>query len=99
MTNQHPGGAHGWANLDDVEHAAATGQPDPSDQPCGCPCVDDPPADADMVYPFPCPACGTVHDDLDGFGVLFCDVCGWCAHVSLTGYRCDACGIIPEDEQ
>lgn len=100
MTGQHPGGSHGWANLEDVEHAAATGQPDPSGQPCGCACVDEEPADlAPETTDFPCPSCGTWYRDVGGFGVIACDVCGWCSHPTMTGYRCDACGRIPEDDR
>ena len=33
---------HTWADAEDVEHAAATGQPDPRDSRCGCPCADAP---------------------------------------------------------
>ena len=31
---------HSWAGEDDIVHFAATGQPDPSDQRCGCRCAD-----------------------------------------------------------
>lgn len=30
---------HTWADDEDIEHAAATGQPDPSKSRCGCPCA------------------------------------------------------------
>lgn len=30
---------HTWADSEDIEHAAATGQPDPSSNRCGCPCA------------------------------------------------------------
>lgn len=30
---------HTWADPDDIDHAARTGQPDPSLSPCGCPCT------------------------------------------------------------
>lgn len=33
---------HTWADQDDIEHAAQTGQPDPSDSRCGCRCADGP---------------------------------------------------------
>jgi hypothetical protein len=39
-----------------------------------------------------CPRCGDVTEDLDGFGPLICDRCGWCSHPSSTGDVCDACG-------
>jgi hypothetical protein len=42
QTLQHPGGWHQWADTTDVEHAAATGQPDPSGLKCGCDCADGP---------------------------------------------------------
>jgi len=31
---------HTWADEDDVEHAKATGQPDPRFSRCGCYCAD-----------------------------------------------------------
>lgn len=34
----HDAGWHTWADHEDVTHAAATGQADPSDQRCGCWC-------------------------------------------------------------
>lgn len=40
-----------------------------------------------------CPQCGALVVDLDGFGVLAHDACGWCAHHSITGDVCDACGL------
>lgn len=30
---------HTWADDEDTEHAAATGQPDPTTSRCGCPCA------------------------------------------------------------
>lgn len=46
-----------------------------------------------------CPQCGTQQEDLDGFGVLHCDYCGYCTHPSATGTGhpddplvCDMCG-------
>jgi hypothetical protein len=32
-----------------------------------------------------CPKCGTLQEDLDGFGVLACDECKWCSHPSRDG--------------
>lgn len=32
---------HSWAGPEDIEHAKATGQADPSKGRCGCPCVTD----------------------------------------------------------
>ncbi len=40
MAAIHPNRPHGWAGVEDVEHAKATGQPNPSAQPCGCRCAD-----------------------------------------------------------
>ena len=37
---------HTWADLEDIDHAVATGQPDPSTNRCGCAC-----ADVDAVQP------------------------------------------------
>lgn len=42
MWGQCPGGVHDWADQDDIDHALATGQPDPSGQKCGCVCADGP---------------------------------------------------------
>lgn len=33
-----PHAPHGWADIDDIEHAAATGQPEPTGN-CGCWCA------------------------------------------------------------
>lgn len=30
---------HTWADAEDVEHAATTGQPDPRASPCACSCA------------------------------------------------------------
>lgn len=30
---------HGWAGAEDIKHARATGQPDPSNSRCGCYCA------------------------------------------------------------
>ena len=39
-----------------------------------------------------CPECGAEQEDLDGFGVLFCPACGFCTHVSVSGFICGLCG-------
>lgn len=46
-----------------------------------------------------CPRCSHEQEDIDGFGALACDRCGWCTHPSATGDICDACGhhAIPSD--
>lgn len=33
---------HTWADADDVKHAKETGQDDPREKRCGCPCADAP---------------------------------------------------------
>lgn len=46
-----------------------------------------------------CPSCGTMHTDADGFGVQFCEVCGYCTHPAADGDVCQLCGgIIKKDE-
>lgn len=45
-----------------------------------------------------CPRCGQQYDDLDGFGVLHCEHCGFCTHASMTDGRCDLCGY-PHEQQ
>lgn len=38
-----------------------------------------------------CPKCGAEVDDLDGFGVLVHDECGYCSHPDVYGTVCRAC--------
>jgi rubrerythrin len=38
-----------------------------------------------------CPACGTEQEDFDGFGVVHCEACGYCQHISTTDGVCDIC--------
>lgn len=38
----------------------------------------------------PCPCCGKWHM-ADGLPVAICP-CGYCAHIAITGNRCDFCG-------
>jgi hypothetical protein len=45
----------------------------------------------------PCPKCGDLVDDADGFGVLAHDACGYCSHPSVDGGVCGVCGEeVPE---
>jgi len=60
-----PGGWHTWADAEDIEHALKTGQPDPSDKRCGCPCSEgpviepvEPDPDMESLDAPPCPVCG-----------------------------------------
>lgn len=39
-----------------------------------------------------CPKCGAEQEDHDGFGVIHCDACDYCAHPSSTDGVCDICG-------
>lgn len=41
-----------------------------------------------------CPRCGVWVPDLDGFGVLYHEACGYCQHASVTGDRCGLCGEV-----
>ncbi len=64
MTDQCPSGWHPWADPEDIEHAAANGQPDPSGQSCGCRCVELPVPYDDLDDEEPqhecnCPDCPT----------------------------------------
>lgn len=43
-----------------------------------------------------CPQCGDTQTDMDGFGFLACDVCGYCTHPSLTGGICEICQTVIE---
>lgn len=38
-----------------------------------------------------CPRCKAEVVDMDGFGVLIHDDCGYCSHPSITGDTCDSC--------
>lgn len=65
MLGQCPGGVHPWADTEDIEHAANTGQEDPSAGVCGCPCVDEAPIEHEPDRELPrvdfggaCPLCG-----------------------------------------
>ena len=39
-----------------------------------------------------CPKCEALVEDLDGFGVLFHDGCGYCSHPDVYDGACRACG-------
>ena len=43
-----------------------------------------------------CPKCGAEQEDHDGFGVLYCDECEYCAHAAASGDTCDICGKVIE---
>ena len=42
--------------------------------------------------------CGDITDDLDGFGVLYCEKCGYCEHSSITGDVCDFCEKVIDEK-
>lgn len=46
-----------------------------------------------------CPKCGEEYDDFDGFGVLYCEECGYCTHASITDRICDFCHKEPKDKR
>ena len=44
-----------------------------------------------------CPECHVEHEDLDGFGFVYCPACGHCTHPSAdgdddNGMYCTVCG-------
>jgi hypothetical protein len=49
-----------------------------------------------------CPKCGKEYDDFDGVGVVRCEACGYCQHVSMSAQQgreawrsvCDACKAV-----
>lgn len=41
-----------------------------------------------------CPKCGDAQPDLDGFGTLHCEHCGYCKHASITDSVCEFCGKV-----
>lgn len=63
MWGQHDGGPHGWAGPEDIAHAKATGQPDPTDQPCACRCTKE-------------PSRGPEEPDFESTAPTVCDLCG-----------------------
>lgn len=46
-----------------------------------------------------CPECRAQQRDDDGFGVLYCGNCGYCAHPSLTDGVCELCKEGRQDER
>ena len=46
-----------------------------------------------------CPHCRAPQADYDGFGVLYCERCGYCAHPSLTDGVCELCKEERHDER
>lgn len=38
-----------------------------------------------------CPNCGEEVEDLDGFGVLVHEECGYCSHPDIEGVVCQCC--------
>ena len=54
---------HDWADGDDIEGAAMVGRPDPTGEPCTCPCAsgptlaDEPEPEWDSLDATPCPVC------------------------------------------
>lgn len=46
-----------------------------------------------------CPRCGAEYEDFDGFGVVFCERCRFCRHLSRDGdgkggMVCSYCGDV-----
>jgi hypothetical protein len=41
-----------------------------------------------------CPKCGREYQDFDGFGVVFCESCGYCRHFSRDNGKCNYCGNV-----
>lgn len=46
-----------------------------------------------------CPKCLEWLEDLDGFGILSHEKCGYCSHPSLTDGKCDICGEVKEADR
>ena len=58
----------------------------------------DHPTSDDEVVIVRCPKCEREHEDHDGFGVLYCQHCGFCEHASITGDTCDFCGAVDDPQ-
>jgi ssDNA-binding Zn-finger/Zn-ribbon topoisomerase 1 len=45
-----------------------------------------------------CPKCGEVSIDMDGFGFIACERCGYCKHVAMHEddgrWHCDICDAV-----
>lgn len=61
---------HTWAGPEDIDHARATGQPDPTTGRCGCPCAVEP---ATILC-----SCGKPFPE-DGGAEGVCECCSGCA--------------------
>ena len=72
MLGSCPGGPHDWADSEDVDHAKAMGQPDPTGQSCGCVCADGP----ELAQPY---------DDEPEWVSLGADPCTICGSTSECG--------------
>lgn len=48
-----------------------------------------------------CPRCGAAYEDFDGFGVVFCERCRFCQHMSRDlrdgAWVCGYCGDARKD--
>lgn len=51
-------------------------------------------AAADDVPEAACPQCKDELPDLDSFGVLYHQACGFCRHASIDDGRCNFCGKV-----
>lgn len=64
----------------------------------GCPCGDVTLCGTvDPALLSTCPKCGALVEDLDGFGVLAHDACGYCSCPSIDGDTCSICGKTADD--
>jgi len=63
-----------------------------SAQPCGCDEEARWVCERHRVDQAQCPQCKAWVDDMDGFGVLRHEACGYCSHASVTGAVCGLCG-------
>lgn len=85
--NQHPGGVHDWADQDDIEHAAQTGQVSPVGQVCGCYCAAG-------------PELAEVRAEPDWDEVPYRDEpCATCGEVGACGYDAEGRALIHVTEE
>ena len=43
-----------------------------------------------------CRKCHAEQPDLDGFGVLYCEACGYCMHPTCSEGKCELCGRVED---
>jgi hypothetical protein len=89
LRHEHAAGPHAWI----LSEPLLFQRPLPIRGQQGIWRIDDADVEAALGLPLvACPSCGDVQVDLDGFGVMKCDVCGFCRHPDISSGKCNCCG-------